>query len=265
MDFFDSIDAQILGFIQEKISDLEISRNKILTESHGIEAKWKHLEDMIAENSRKLVVDGQAIIEQAKQIKDSYASFDIKAEETKIKVMSGSSWDPSTAAVLRMIIADDSRDVSQQPTLGSLALINNKQFKRNKQVQLSHEQYCMRLIEDDLWVCQSNGMIELFDANLKLKRKLENKAWEYINDIVAVPANDFAVVCSKGIFLIDMYGKDICKIDSGYFYSGVIHKETLFVYEKNRNSILSYTYNGSWQREKHHKTIAWRVEHAERH
>ena len=174
MDFIDSIDAQILSFIQEKINDLEISRNKILTELHGIEAKWKHLEDIIADNSRKLVVDG-------------------------------------------------------------------------------------------LWVCESNGMIELFDRNLKLIRKLENKAWEYINDIVAVPANNVAVVCSKGIFLIDLCGKDICKIDSRYFYSGVIHKETVFVYEKNRNSYFELQIQPVMAKEKHHNTIAWRLEHAERH
>ena len=112
MDFFDSIDAQILGFIQEQISDLEVSQNHILTKLHGIEAKWKQLEEMIKENSRTLVVDGQAIIKQAQQIKDSYASFDIKPKDIVIKVQSGSSWDASTAAVLYMTNSGDARGVS---------------------------------------------------------------------------------------------------------------------------------------------------------
>ena len=173
--------------------------------------------------------------------------FDIKASKATIRV---SSWDPSAAAVLQITSANDTHDVSviRQKRLSSIASLTNKHFETSKQVQLADKPWCVRLIEDKLWVCESNGTIELLDTNLKMIRKLENEAWGYVNDVVSVNDNGVAIVTYLGLFHIDSNGSDICIIDYGNYKSGVIHNETLFAYEYLNSSILSYTYDGSWQK-----------------
>ena len=244
-----------MTFIKEKRSHLEVSHKTLLSELNDLETKWSRLEEMIKEDSHKLMGDGQAILDQAKQIKDSYADFNDKYD-ISIKVVQGYSWDPSKAALLQM---NDETEIEPEAkrhktSIGSsMSKITSKLFANEvvtgKDDTTGGNPICVRYIVDKFRVGLQNRL-EIFDTDLKLITKLSNTDWGNVNDIACVPDNDMVLVCTRGLFHVDSIGNVISIIGSGNYKSGVYHNGTLYVYEDDSASIQTYKYNDSWERQR---------------
>ena len=68
-EYFDSIDAKILSFIQEKMEKLEKKKLELQTKFRESTTKWQSLERMINDNSRELLTEGEAMLEKVTKFK----------------------------------------------------------------------------------------------------------------------------------------------------------------------------------------------------
>ena len=279
-EYFDSIDAKILSFIQGKMENLEKKKLEIQTKFRESKSNWNNLERMINDNSRELLTQGEAMLEKMKNDQMAKQSMDFEKEKIVIEVAKGTKWDPITAATLSMRtekkesqapMAVSAKQPMQHAATGrndlSFNLPTNKvakqhasdtapgdlstlaattKFKRIGGVTCSGYTYGLRFIKNQLWSCQGR-QIEIFDKNLKRIKILQNNAWNEVYDVILMPNAGIVIACNNGLLHIDDAGDTVSEIDSGDFKSIEIYNGTLYASEYQTETIRSYTYrNGDW-------------------
>ena len=249
------------------MTGLEGSRKNIVYELNELETKWNQLEQMIKEDSRKLVVDGEAILDQVNQIKNSHFDFNLECDTITLTVEQGPAWKPSSAVLVHVSGSTQMTSFSQmgaienqtscsraldalpktqsKPQLSSIA---NKKFIRTQGVDLKDIPWVVRFIDNKLFIGMQN-MIDIFDLNLKIIHQWSNNAWGCVNDVAGLPDRTSVLVCYNGLFHVDSNGKEIIKIDSGNYRSGPYHDGKLYVYDCDSNTIIVYEYSRLWKKQ----------------
>ena len=105
--------------------------------------------------------------------------------------------------------------------------------------------YVVRFLDNKLWVGMCHK-VSIYKLNLKRIGKWKNIAQSCLSDVADVLDKSVVIVSISGLFHVNSKGKQISKIDSGKFNSGVYHNGTLYAYEINLNTIKTYAYNRSW-------------------
>ena len=243
--FFDSVDDQIVTFITDQIVNLKVGQKDILSNLNEIRAQWNLSHEHSEKNTQSHLVNIQAILDKAKQIRDSYAQLCHRYDDISIQIVQGTAWDPLKAVEfqlngVRKIPKGETKD---KPNIwNDMSTITDKHFTKNKEIDLPTEPGCVRFIDEKLWVGIRNA-VKIFDLDLKLVNEWTDKEWNYVNDIVQIAEKDFVIIGSKCLFHVNSNGTMIDKIDSGIFSSGAYHNGSLYVYEYNLNSVIVYTYN----------------------
>ena len=247
--YFDTIDDRIMAFIQDQISPLKQNRKSLLSKLRKLKIKWNELEQMIKEDARKLVVDGQAILDEAKQIDDFYSGLNIQYDDISIKVISGSKWKPTGAALLKMsggarIPLGGARSKSQsQP---KLSVIANKQFTNTEKVDLPNIPSVVRFIDNKLWVGM-DSRVDIFDFNLNPMNQWSNTEWGHVKDVAGLHDKSVVIACHRGLFHVNSNGKEIKTIDFGFYDCAAYHDGKLYVYNYRSNEITIHACDRAWK------------------
>ena len=123
-----------------------------------------------------------------------------------------------------------------------LLVLAETKFVRKGTVPCSDSLHVIRIIDNQLWVCQRQK-IEILDKNLKWLKVLHNKAWGHVYDVTLVPNAGIVIACTNGLLNINSKGETMSVIDSGDFTSVDIYKGTLYASENETDTIYSYIYN----------------------
>ena len=95
--------------------------------------------------------------------------------------------------------------------LPSLSGLCNKTFKVRKKYTLSNTGETMRFINNQLWVCQREGIIQVFNLNLKQVKIIQNEAWGFVRDVSLLENGELVVATSNGLFHTFINGQQISR------------------------------------------------------
>ena len=252
-EYFDSIDAKIISFIKDKMEKLEKKRIELQSRFQEIKSDCDNLNDMLHQNSSRLLVEGEAILKNVRSIQTT--SFDFEREKVSIEIAKGASWKPVNAASLNFknelgLRANIKSTASLPETVpGTLSSFANKQFRKLDEVDLRDDAANLRIVGNQLWSFRYFS-IEIFDKSLKSIKVLSNDEWDNLYDVTEMPNVGIVIACTSGLFQIHDDGYIIKKIDSGGYNSVDTHKDRLYAYSYDDCMVRTYFYGGSWQQGK---------------
>ena len=135
------------------------------------------------------------------------------------------------------------------PVIHKFARLRQKCFVLQRGFQLRNKATTVRHINDDVWVCEMKGIIQVFDRNLEYLRLLSDQRWGDVCDVTQLPNGDVVFAGSGGLFHLTATGETKTAIDTVNKYtSSVIVNDNLFANCNDPPRLIVYTMqNDRWE------------------
>ena len=153
-EYFDSIDAKIISFINDKREKLEKKRIELQSRFQEITSDCENVNDMLLRNSSRLLIEGEDILKKVQNIQTT--SFNFEREKIIIEIAEGALWNPANVATLNFKDETHPRAYKNpatsltETTPGTLSGLANKTFKKAAEVELKYCPQMLRAFENQL-------------------------------------------------------------------------------------------------------------------
>ena len=149
----------------------------------------------------------------------------------------------------------DKRD----PDIYKFSRLRKKRFAQQKdkdaclaklpQSALVNSPQSVHSINDDIWTCQDDGTVQIFDQNLHCRRTLSDEQWGHVYDVTQLPNEDVVLAGLGGLYHLTANGETKTAIDKlDKYNSSVVVDDKLFANCYGPPRLIVYTMrNDRWE------------------
>ena len=126
-------------------------------------SRLQTLEELLADNSPRLAVQGKKILEELAIFQQTPFIVELLITEPEVRLDAG---DIMLLNKLRGKI---------NPDIHKLTSPRQKRFVRRNDTKLTNRPLSVHFINDEVWTCQYNATVQIFDRNLNCIRTLSDQ------------------------------------------------------------------------------------------
>ena len=179
-------------------------------------SRLQTLEKLLADNNHRLAVRGKKILEELATFQKTQIKVEVTVTEPVIHLKEAKPFDARTVILLKTA-QGKTKPGNPSPDIYKLTCLRQKYFVRGKDAKLVSWPHAVHSINDDIWTCQEDGTVQIFDRDLKLLRKLSDQQWGDVCDVIELPSGDVALAGRGGLFHLTATGETKTAIDTQRF------------------------------------------------
>ena len=206
---------------------------------------------MMDKRKNEITIDGLNVSSQLKQLKETTKQIAQGINPVNVMVSNGD-WNPEKAISVRfiggcvtktdlMMNNDPSYDQQKRPPPLD---ITRSTYTKSKEVLLSNTPINVRMIDNKLWICEHDGVIQVFDLTFKTVNKIENESWGNVNDVACLSNGQIVIAADNGLHQTHKNGKHILKIANGKHTCALVFGGYLYIKKECSNFLDKYSIGG---------------------
>ena len=224
-------------------------------------SRLQTLEELLADNSPRLTAKGKKILEELTKSNKTPIDVEVTVTEPEIHLEETKTFDARELIWLKAVRGKTktskihvSTDVQEPPRLREShfpavstdihepSRLRESQLVLENAAKLINDPRSVHSINDEVWTCQDNGILQLFDRNLECLRKFTDQQWGDVCDVTELSNKSVVLAGHGGLYHITTTGETKTAIDTvNKYYSSVILDDNLFAYCYDPPRLIVYT------------------------
>ena len=282
-DHFDDLNAEAINLFYKEASRVRNKKKDAEKSLKAVTSRLQTLEELLADNSTRLAVQGKKILQELATFQKTQFTVEVTVTEPEVRLEETQTFDARDVVFLTTMRGQtksggpalgvhkfsklwesrlDERDITSlktvlgktesgepDPDVHKLSRLRERPFVVRKVAKLANRPQSVQCINDDIWTCQYNGTIEIFDRDLKLLHTLTNQQYGTVCDVTELANRDVVLAGRGGLFHLTVTGKTKTVIDKWNKYSSTVLVDgKLFAYCYSPPRLIVYTMrNDRWE------------------
>ena len=251
---FDTLNAEAINFIHEEAARVRNRKKEAEKSLEAVSSRLQTLEELLADNSLRLAVKGKKILEELATFQKTPFHVEVTITEPEICLSEAKPFNVRDVIIFKTVRGKTKLCRRDQDIYKFLSL-REKRLVRWKSAKLVKSPWSVQCINDDIWACLSDGIIQIFDRDFKILRMLCDQQWDDVHDVSEMPIGHVVLAGRGGLYYLSATGETKTAIDKANKYnSSVIFEDKLFAYCWDPARLMVYTLqNDRWKK---HDTIS---------
>ena len=206
-DHFEALNAGATEFIHKEATIVRTWKDEAVKSLGLLCSRLQKLEELLADESPRLAVQGKKILEELGMLQKhtSYTTF--PTTEVELNLHERKRIDLGGKVTLRVKgLTGQSRLIPKLSPIQSLAELRLRRFTKRNSTKLKDKPNSVSMVNGEIWTCQDNGIIQVFDQRLKCLRKMADSSWKAVCDVTPISNTDVVLAGYGGLFHVTVAG-----------------------------------------------------------